>query len=104
MSLRPVLGDDNRHPPLSMMPPEIAADIFCQLYPFFDAFALSAVCCRLRHLWLESVNPIYNHIAPRIISYERAERRFLADQDGPGVGTPMSAKDVLRMERSASVI
>lgn len=86
------------------MPPEVAINIFRQLPSFSDVFALSAVCCRLRHLWLKSVNPIYNQIAPRSILCERAARRFLVDQDGPGLGSPMSAKDVVRMVRNAGVI
>ncbi|MCJ1386950.1 hypothetical protein MMC17_010079 [Xylographa soralifera] len=86
------------------MPPEIAINIFCQLPSFFDVFAFSAVCRQLRHLWLNSVKPIYNQIAPRSIPCERAARRFLVDQDGPDLGSPMSAKDIVRMVRNASVI
>ena len=86
------------------MPPEVATNIFCQLPSFSDVFALSAVCLRLRHLWLENVNPIYNQIAPQAIPCDRAARRFLADQDGPGLGSPLSAKDVVRMIRNAGVI
>ncbi|MCJ1296583.1 hypothetical protein MMC34_008149 [Xylographa carneopallida] len=104
MSLTSVQADDNRHPSLSIMPPEVASNIFCQLSSFSDVFALSAVCCRLRDIWLESVNPIYHQIAPRSIPCERAARRFLVDQDGPDLGSPMSAKDVVRMVRNANVI
>ena len=53
---------------------------------------------------MESVNPIYHQIAPRSIPCERAARRFLVDQDGPDLGSPMSAKDVVRMVRNANVI
>ena len=87
-----------------MMPPEVATNIFCQLPSFSDVFALSAVCCRLRHLWLENVNAVYNQIAPRTIPCERVARRSLVDQDGPGLGSPMSAKDVVRMVRNAGII
>ena len=104
MSLISGHGDDNRRSSLSIMPPEVAANIFCQLPIFSDVFALSAVCHRLRHLWLESANPIYSQIAARSIPCERAARRFLADQGGPCLGSPMSAKDVVRMVRNAGVI
>lgn len=104
MSSTTLQGDDHRHPSLPMMPPEVATNIFCQLPSFSDVFALSAVCRRLRRLWLANVNPIYNQIAPRSIPCERAARRFLADSDGPGLGSPMSAKDVVRMVRNAGVI
>ena len=104
MSSTPVHGDGNRHLSLSMMPPEVATNIFCQLPSFSDVFALSAACCRLRHLWLKSVNPIYNQIAPRSIPCERAARRFLVDQDGSDLGTRVSANDVVRMLRNAGVI
>ena len=86
------------------MPPEVATNIFCQLPSFSDVFALSAVCLRLRHLWLENVNPVYNRIAPRVIPCNSAARRFLVDQDGPGLESPMSAKDVVRMVRNACVV
>lgn len=104
MSSISVQGDDDRHCSLSIMPPEVVTKIFCQLPSFPDVFALSAVCWRLRHLWLKNVNPVYNHIAPRSIPCERAARRFLIDQDGPGLGSPVSAKDVVRMVRNAGVI
>ena len=100
----PMHGDDICHASLSTMPPEVATNIFCQLPSFADVFALSTVCLRLRHLWLENVNPIYNQIAPEVISCDRAARRFLVDQDGPGLGSPLSAKDVVRMVRNAGVI
>ena len=87
-----------------MIPPEVATNIFCQLPSLFDVFALSGVCRLLRHCWLQSVNPIYNHVAPRSIPCERASHRFLVDQDGPGLGSPMSAKDVVRIVRNAGVI
>ena len=99
-----VLGDDNCHASLSTMPPEVATNIFCQLPSFSDVFALSAVCLRLRHLWLENVNSIYNQIAPRSIPCESAARRFLVDDDGPGLEFPMSAKDVIRVVQNAGVI
>ena len=86
------------------MPPEVATSIFSQLASFSDVFALSAVCLRFRHLWLENVNPIYNQIAPRSIPCERAARRFLVDQNGPDLGSPMSAKDVVRIEQNASIV
>ena len=104
MSSTPVQGDDNRHPALLSIPPEVAVNIFSQLPSFSDVFALSAVCCRMRHLWLKNVNPIYDQIAPRSIPCERAARRFLVDQDGPGLGSPMTAKDVVRVVRNAGVI
>lgn len=104
MSLSLVQGDDYQHPSLSIMPREVVINIFCQLPSFSDVFTLSAVCCRLRHLWLNNVNPVYKQIAPRSISCERAARRFLIDQDGPGLGSPMSAEDVVRMVRNAGVI
>lgn len=104
MSSTPVQGDDNYHPSLSVMPPEVATNIFGQLPSFSDVFALSAVCLQLRHLWLKNVNAIYNQVAPRSIPHERAARRFLVDQDGPGLGFPMSAKDVVRMVQNAGVI
>ena len=87
-----------------MAPPEVAINIFCQLPSFSDVFALSAVCRRLRHLWLENSNSIYNHIAPEAIPCERAARRFLVDQGGPGLGLPMSAKYVVRVVQNAEVI
>ena len=99
-----VQGDDNCHVSLSTMPPEVATNIFCHLPSFSDVFALSAVCLRLRHLWLENVNPIYNQIAPKIIPCERAARRFLVDHDGPGMESPMTAQDVIRMVQNAGVI
>ena len=86
------------------MPPEVATNIFCQLPSFSDVFALSAVCGRLRRLWLQNVNPIYKQIAPKSIPCEPAARRFLVDQDGPGLGSPMSSEDVVRMVRNAGVI
>lgn len=89
---------------LSMMPPEIATNIFCQLPCFADVFALSTVCHRLRRLWLKNVTPIYNEMAPRNIPCEGAARRFLVDQDGPDLESPMSAKDVVRMLRNADVV
>ncbi len=49
-------------------------------------------------------NQVYKQIAPRSIPCERAARRFLIDQDGPGLGSPVSAKDVVRMARNAGVI
>ena len=104
MSSTSVHGDDDRHRSLLIMPPEVVTKIFCQLPSFSDVFALSAVCCRLRHLWLKNVNPVYNQIAPRSIPCEHAARRFLIDQDGSGLGSPMSAKDVVRMVRNAGVI
>ena len=97
-------GDNDRHRSLSILPPEIVTKIFCQLPSFSDVFALSAVCCRLRHLWLKNVNPIYKQIAPRTIPCERAARRFLIDQDGPRLESSVSAKDVVRMVRNAGVI
>ena len=99
-----VQGDVNQHLSLSMMPTEVIIHIVCQLPSFSDVFALSAVCCRLRHLWLKSVNLVYNQIAPRSIPCQCAARRFLVDQDGPGLGSPMFAKDVVRMVRNAGVI
>ena len=104
MSSSLVQGDDYQHPSLSILPPEVVMNIFCQLPTFSDVFALSAVCCRLRHLWLKNVNPVYEHIAPRSIPCERAARRFLIDQDGPGLGSPVSAQDVVRMVRNAGVV
>ena len=104
MSSTPVQRDDDRHPSLSTMPPEVVTEIFCQLPSFSDVFGLSAVCCRLRHLWLKNVNLVYSQIAPRSIPCERAARRFLVDQDGPGLESPMAAKDVVRMVRNAGVI
>ena len=101
MLAKTVQGDDNRPVSLSTMPPEVAINIFCQLPSFSDVFALSAVCLRLRHLWLENVNPIYKQIGPRSIPCERAARRFLV---GPGMEFPMTAKDVIRMVQNASVI
>lgn len=86
------------------MPPEVATNIFCHLPSVSDVFALSAVCHRLRDLWLKNVTPIYNHVAPRSIPCESAARRFLGDQGGPGLGSPMSAKDVVRMVRNAAVV
>ena len=87
-----------------MIPAEVATNIFSQLPSFSDVFALSAACRPLRHFWLNSVNQIYNQVAPRSISCESAARRFLADQDGPGLGSPLSAKDVVRMVHNAGVI
>ena len=87
-----------------MMPPEVATDIFCRLPSFSDVFALSAVCRRLRHLWIENVTPIYNQIAPENIPCERAARRFLADRNGPALDSLMSAVDVARMVRDAAVV
>ena len=104
MTSTPTHGDYDVHPSLSMMPPEVATHIFCQLSSFPDVFALSAVCRRLRHFWLNSVNQVYVQVAPRSISCEHAARRFLADQDGPGLGSPLSAADVVRMVRNAGVI
>ena len=86
------------------MPPEVLVKILCQLHSFSDVFALSAACCRLRHLWLTIVNPVYKQVAPRSIPCERAARRFLTDQDKPGLESPVSAKDVVRMVRNAGVI
>ncbi|KAM0801094.1 hypothetical protein BDR22DRAFT_208952 [Usnea florida] len=99
-----VQGDDNRPVSLSTMPPEVAINIFCQLPSFSDVFALSTVCLRLRHLWLENVNPIYKQIGPRSIPCERAARRFLVDHGGPGMEFPMTAKDVIRMLQNAKVV
>ena len=104
MSSTPTQGDDDVHPSLSTIPAEVATNIFCQLPSFSDVFALSAVCRRLRHFWLNSVNQIYNQVAPRSISCEPSARRFLADQDGPGLGSSLSAKDVIRMVHNAGVI
>ena len=104
MSSSLVQGDDYQHPSLSIMPPEVVMNIFCQLPTFSDVCALSAVCCRLRHLWLKNVNPVYKHIAPRSIPCERAACRFLIDQDGPGLASPVSAQDVVRMVRNAGVV
>jgi len=97
-------GSGSSHMSLSMMPSEIATDIFCQLPCFADVFALSTVCHRLRRLWLKNVTPIYNEMAPRNIPCEGAARRFLVDQDGPDLESPMSAKDVVRMLRNADVV
>lgn len=47
---------------------------------------------------------LYNQIAPRSIPYERAARRFPVDQNAPGLGSSMFAKDVVRMVRNAGVI
>ena len=91
-------------PSLSIMPPEVATNIFCQLHSFSDVFVLSAVCRRLRHLWLNSVNQIYKQVAPRSISCEPAARRLLVDQDGPGLGSPLSVKDVIHMVQNTGVI
>ena len=104
MSSQRVQGDDSYPASLSTMPPEVATNIFCQLPSFSGVFALSAVCLRLRHLWLENVNPIYDQIASRSIPCERAARRFLVDHDGPGLEFPMDAKDVIRVLQNARVI
>ena len=104
MSSSLVQGDVNQHLSLSMMPTEVIIYIFCQLPSFSDVFALSAVCCRLRHLWLKDVNPTYNQIAPRSIPCERAARRFLIDQGGPRLESSVSARNVVRMVRNAGVI
>ncbi|KAL8711677.1 MAG: hypothetical protein Q9225_007075 [Loekoesia sp. 1 TL-2023] len=87
-----------------MMPPEVATNIFCQLPSFSDVFALSAVCRRMRDLWLENVTPIYNEVAPKGIPCERAARHFLVDQGGSALWSPMSARDVVRMTRNAGVV
>ena len=67
-------------------------------------FLPSVVCHGLRHLWLKSVTPIYNRITPRSIHCEHAARRFLVDQEGPCLGSPMSAIEVVRMVRNAGVV
>ena len=87
-----------------MIPAEVATSLLCQLTSFSDVFALSAVCRWLRHIWLNSVNQIYHQVAPRSISCKPAARRFLAGQDGPGMGSPLVAKDVVRMVQNAGVI
>lgn len=104
MTSTPVQGDRYCRPSLSSMPPEVMRNIFCQLPSFTDVFALSAVCCRSRRVWFNEVNQIYKQIAPRSVLCERAARRFLTDQDGPDLESPMSAKDVVRMVRNARVI
>ena len=53
---------------------------------------------------MTNVNPVYKQIAPRSLPCESAARRFLTDQDGPDLGSPLSAKDVVRMVRNAGVI
>ena len=50
------------------------------------------------------MNPVSRQIAPRSIPCQRAARRFLIDQAGPGLGSPVSAKDVVCMVRNAGVI
>ena len=89
-------------PSFSMMTPEVTTNIFCQLLS--DVFALSATCRPLRHSWLNSVNQVYNQVAPRSISYEGVARRFFFDEDGPASGSPLSTKDIIRMIQNAGVI
>jgi len=104
MSSTPVQENGNCHACLSMMPPELITNVFCQLPSFPDVFTLSTVCHRLRHVWLENVTSIYNAIAPRSIPCESAARRFLVDQVGLGLDSPMSARDVVCMVRNADIV
>ena len=87
-----------------MLPPEVVINIYSQLPSFSDVFAVSAVCRRLRNTWLKNVTPIYDQIAPKCIECEQAARRFLVDQGGLSLESPMSATDVVRMSRNAIVV
>lgn len=48
--------------------------------------------------------PIYNSVAPRSIAFERDARRFLVDQHGPKLESPMIAETVVQMVRNASIV
>lgn len=104
MPSTPSQEDHSNRYSLSVVPPEIATHIFCRLSSFSEVFALSAVCRRLRNLWLENADSIYKQIAPRSIACEDAARRFLVDQGGPRLGSPISAKDIDGVVRNAGVI
>lgn len=89
---------------LAMVPTEIVLHIFCQFASLSDVLALSTVSRRFRDLWLNSANLIYMKIAPRIIPCVHAARRFLADQGGPDLASPLVAKDVIRTVRNADIV
>lgn len=89
---------------LFSLPPEVTTKVFENLSSFSDVFALAATCRRLRDVWSTGVTPIYNSVAPRSIACERDARRFLVDQHGPKLKSPMVAETVLQMVRNASII
>lgn len=89
---------------LFLLPPEVITKIFGNLSSFLDVFALAATCRRLRSIWSTSVIPIYDSVAPRSIACERDARRFLVDQGGLGLVSPMTAETVVQMVRNAGIV
>lgn len=104
MPSQPVESEGKRTICLSLLPPELAIEIFRQLPSFSDVFALSATCHQLRNIWLEHLTPIYNHVAPRSIACETQAREILIDQGGPAFGCRLSAKDVVRMVQNSRIV
>ncbi len=89
---------------LTLLPSELVIEIICQLPSFPDIFALSTTCHQMRHIWISNVMLIYTHVTPRSIACHNQARKFLIDQGGPALDSPMSAKDVVYMVRNSRVV
>ena len=46
------------------LPTELLVDIYSRIGPIFTVFKLAATCRRLRFVWIENTDCIYNAIAP----------------------------------------
>ena len=95
---------DEHNDSLSSLPPKVSTKIFCNFSSFSDVFALAATCHRLRQVWSTSVIPIYNSVAPQSIAFERDAHRFLIDQIGQKLDSPMTAEAVVQMVRNARIV
>ena len=102
--MSPALALDMDPPTLSSMPPEVGINIFSQLPCLQDVLIFSSTSYQFQNIWLSSVAHICNTVAPRSISCLYAARQFIVDQSEPGLDSPMSTKDMVRLVRNADVV
>ena len=91
---------------LSLLPPELVINIYCQLTSLFDVLSCATSCRTLRQIWRTNFKTVYRVVAPRCVSCERAARALLESPDSVSVTGEMPSRldDVLDIVKNAYTI